>query len=433
MSKTKTKRMVASFLLLCAMSGTSAFADPLNWKPGDYLTNYIDSKDEVVFDTRNEFSGLTGSTTSNIAIPYGNDTAISVIFKGEDKTFKFYNNVTPDSGAAMYLFGDKASVTIEGISEFVNNRAEKGYGPYNGGAIYSHLASINFLKKAVFRGNIANDGNGRGLGGAISSNGVTNFNGGVDFINNNSATLGGAVFVGKDGKLNIFGGEVLFRGNTSGDKGGAIYSEGQISLDSNGGAITFDGNKANNQNNDVYLAAGSLALQGSNNITFNGSILGEAATTITNEAANLVLKGDNSDYQGTFTQASGKTTVKGKFFGGSNIHQINGGELILAAAKAIDGSKIAVNNDANINVDVDTTMNGNISGNGNITLDKNVTLTLLNDQSVFNGTYSQSSGNLVIGDGTVETKSFSGNNNISGGKVTVKNKATLSGTNVAVC
>ena len=429
MSKTKTKRMVASFLLLCAMSGTSAFADPLNWKPGDYLTNYIDSKDEVVFDTRNEFSGLTGSTTSNIAIPYGNDTAISVIFKGEDKTFKFYNNVTPDSGAAMYLFGDKASVTIEGISEFVNNRAEKGYGPYNGGAIYSHLASINFLKKAVFRGNIANDGNGRGLGGAISSNGVTNFKGGVDFINNNSATLGGAVFVGKDGKLNIFGGEVLFRGNTSGDKGGAIYSEGQISLDSNGGAITFDGNKANNQNNDVYLAAGSLALQGSNAITFNGSILGEAATTITNEAANLVLNGDNSDYQGTFTQASGKTTVKGKFFGGSNIHQINGGELVLAAANAIDGSKIAINNDANINVDVDTIMNENISGNGNITLDKNVTLTLLNDQSIFNGTYSQSSGNLVIGDGTVETKSFSGNNNISGGKVTVKNNATLSGTN----
>ena len=430
MSKTKTKRMVASFLLLCAMSGTSAFADPLNWKPGDYLTNYIDSKDEVIFDTRNEFSGLTGSTTSNIAIPYSNDSAINVIFKGEDKTFKFYNNVTPDSGAAMYLFGDKASVTIEGISEFVNNRAEKGYGPYNGGAIYSHLASINFLKKAVFRENIANDGNGRGRGGAISSNGVTNFNGGVDFINNNSATLGGAVFVGKDGKLNIFGGEVLFNGNTSGDKGGAIYSEGQISLNSNGGAITFEGNKANNQNNDVYLAAGSLMLQGSNAITFNGSILGEAATTITNEAANLVLNGDNSDYQGTFTQASGKTTVKGKFFGGSNIHQINGGELVLAAANAIDGSKIAINNDANINVDVDTTMNGNISGNGNITLDnKDVTLTLLNDQSIFDGTYSQSSGNLVIGDGTVETKSFSGNNNISGGKVTVKNNATLSGTN----
>lgn len=43
MSKTKTKRIVASFLLLCAMSGGVAFADPLDWKLGDSLVGFEDA------------------------------------------------------------------------------------------------------------------------------------------------------------------------------------------------------------------------------------------------------------------------------------------------------------------------------------------------------------------------------------------------------
>lgn len=448
MSKTKTKRIVASFLLLCAMSGGMVFADPLDWKLGDSLVGFEDQDGNILFDKKTDFSGLnTGNWYGALGIPTvpHNNIKITLDSGVEQKYhYTFNNNVQMDGGSAIYLFANPtgkefpyapslnvvstANLIINGSSEFKYNNASGQQGPGLGGAIYLEGAQIDFNGSSVFESNVA-----KGSGGAINNNGTIYFNDNVSFVSNQSGSSGGAIHVGSDGVTNISGGN--FSDNKAVDDGGAIYSANEVILDATDRAITFGGNIAglntdNQRYNDVYLTKnGSLGLKGDNEISFGGSIEGANGSVISSSAENLILNGDNSTYQGTFTQASGKTTVKGKFFGGSNIHQINGGELVLAAANAIDGSKIAINNDANINVDVDTIMNENISGNGNITLDKNVTLTLLNDQSIFNGTYSQSSGNLVIGDGTVETKSFSGNNNISGGKVTVKNNATLSGTN----
>lgn len=469
MSRTKTKRMVASFLLLCLMSGTKVLADPTGWSIGDSLGQYKDGENNVIFDTTTDFSGYKpgGSTQGALYVDYTSAASpINVILQGEDKTFTFKNNESKDSGSAIWLTGSDTSLTIEGQSEFTNNKVGAGYGPYNGGAIYTQGATINFKGKATFNQNTADGGDSRGRGGAISGfDSKFYFNGGSEFTNNTATTdggaliidgsstvtntgntnfssntatngSGGAVYVDAGSSFSISGGEATFSGNTAGVQGGAIYSKGKVTLDSNGGTITFDGNKANGAQNDVYLAEnGSMSLSGTNAITFNGSIQGEDGTTITNSANDLILNGDNTDYAGIFTQTGGKTTVNGKFFGGANVHEINGGSLVIAAANAIDGSKIVLNKTSddvagNIDIQFDTTLTGNVTGEGNITLNKeNTTLTLEGDNSDFTGNYTQSNGALVVGDGNTTTTSFSGTNNINGGSVTVTNNGTLQGNN----
>ena len=463
MSRTKTKRMVASFLLLCLMSGTKVLADPTGWNLGDNLSQYKDNDDNVIFNDRYQFSNYTNSTQGALYVAINQTEPTNIILNAVNNEFK--DNQSKDSGAAVYL-GENASLTINGTSDFEGNKVSNGYGAYNGGAIYTQGATINFKGKATFNQNTADGGDSRGRGGAISgSDSKFYFNGGSEFTNNTATTdggaliidgsstvtntgntnfssntatngSGGAVYVDAGSSFSISGGEATFSGNTAGVQGGAIYSKGEVVLDSNGGTITFDGNSANGANNDVYLAGnGSMALSGDNAITFNGSILGEDGTTITSTANDLILNGDNTDYAGIFTQTGGKTTVNGKFFGGTNVHEINGGSLVIAAANAIDGSKIVLNKTSddvvgNIDIQFDTTLTGNVTGEGNITLNKeNTTLTLEGDNSVFTGNYTQSNGALVVGDGNNTTTSFSGTNNINGGSVTVTNNATLLGTN----
>ena len=463
MSRTKTKRMVASFLLLCLMSGTKVLADPTGWNLGDNLSQYKDNYNNVIFNDRYQFSNYTNSTQGALYVAVKQTEPTNIILNAVNNEFK--DNQSKDSGAAVYL-GENASLTINGTSDFEGNKVSNGYGAYNGGAIYTQGATINFEGKATFNQNTADGGDGRGRGGAISGfDSKFYFNGGSEFTSNTAATdggaliidgsstvtntgntnfssntatngSGGAVYVDAGSSFSVSGGEATFSGNTAGVQGGAIYSKGEVTLDSNGGTITFDGNSANGANNDVYLAEnGSMSLSGTNAITFNGSIQGEDGTTITNSANDLILNGDNTDYAGIFTQTGGKTTVNGKFFGGANVHEINGGSLVIAAANAIDGSKIVLNKTSddvagNIDIQVDTTLTGNVTGEGNITLNKeNTTLTLEGDNSVFTGNYTQSNGALVVGDENNTTTSFSGTNNINGGSVTVTNNATLLGTN----
>ena len=169
MSRTKTKRMVASFLLLCLMSGTKVLADPTGWSIGDSLGQYKDGKNNVIFDTTTDFSGYKpgGSTQGALYVDYTSAASpINVILQGEDKTFTFKNNESKDSGSAIWLTGSDTSLTIEGQSEFTNNKVGAGYGPYNGGAIYTQGATINFKGKATFNQNTADGGDGKGRGGA---------------------------------------------------------------------------------------------------------------------------------------------------------------------------------------------------------------------------------------------------------------------------
>ena len=483
MSKTKTKRMVASFLLLCAMSGGKAMADPQGWKPFDSLIG----AGNVSFTDRSEYKNLNYTGGMGIfSVPYHGAAIDAVNIELNSRAPYLFENISVSgngSGSVIHLENlynnddfSHVQMTINNAVTFKNNHTND-----LGGAIYLEHSTLTFNDTANFEGNYIER-----TGGAINNNGIIKFENGATFNGNyvTGETVdgtyysdGGALYVAQDGETTI--NNATFKNNRAGQYGGAvynankltinggtfennyiekaadavdalggaIYSKGEVVLDSTNGNILFRNNSVKvgdeTVNNDIYLAAdttknGSLVLQGTNDnysITFNGSILGEEATTITSSANNLILNGDNSGYKGTFTQTGGTTSVNNKFFGGTNVHEINGGSLVIAAANAIDDSKIVLNKTSddvagNIDIQFDTTLTGNVTGEGNITLNKeNTTLTLKGDNSVFTGNYTQSNGELVVGDGNNTTTSFSGTNNINGGSVTVTNYATLLGTN----
>ena len=456
MSKTKTKRMVASFLLLCAMSGTSVLAMPDDWNPGNDLAttnpDWIDSNN--TFTTNDSsFVDQGSETVAPIYIVGSHSTPVNVNFTADNLLFKENNTPGGYGGGAMYFgasnwqFSDNTqTITIQGISQFIDNStgAESLVGRTpDGGAIYT-TSKMDFIGNASFQGNDAlgqpSGDNVGGRGGAIYSNAQLNFKDGASFQGNTASTNGGAIYVGNQGELTVTGG-ATFSGNQAGSQGGAIYNNNKVTLDATGGDITFSNNTVNGKANDIYLDdkrddnpawgpasdPASLTLKGTGTITFNGSIEGEAATTITNSVNNLVLNGDNTDYAGIFTQTGGKTTVNGKFFGGANVHEINGGSLVIAAANAIDGSKIEMGDGSSLVINQNTVLNGNVTGSGvNVTLD-NADFQLIG--TALDGNYTQNSGNFTIGDGSNETTSFSGTNKINGGSVTVTNNATMLGTN----
>ncbi len=475
MSKTKTKRMVASFLLLCAMSGTKAFANPDPWKLGDSLIGKEDVSGNILFDEITDFSGLsTSNWYGALGVPTQKHDDINITLDHstiENPHYTFNNNVQMDGGSSIYLFanpdgkeivtpgtpGDElneisnVTLTINGTSEFKNNNASGAQGPGLGGAIYTEGANVIFNGKSDFTSNTA-----KGSGGAISNNGVMNFNKGAGFYNNTSNASGGAIQVAAQGEVTISGGEVIFQNNTATNKGGAIYNANKVTLDSSDGNITFSGNTVNGVANDIYLAdatdlghlpaqeAAKLTLQGdANTITFNGSIEGEATTSISNSANKLVLNGDNSGFLGTYKQTAGATTTVGaggKFFGGNSTISSNSSDtpsnLILNAKDAlVDGSTIKLDgtmyqnySDVNVYINDDNKINGNFSGLGYIyngdQRSSASTVTLTGVNSGFKGTYFQNSGDgkLVVAEGAT---SFDGTNIITGSGLELQNGSGL--------
>ncbi len=476
MSKTKTKRMVASFLLLCAISGTSVLAMPDDWKPGNDLAttnpDWIDSNNTInINDSR--FVDQGSETVAPIYIGGSNTTPVNVVFTAD--TLRFEGNSTPGAGSngggAMYFgspnwaFSDNnQTITIQGISQFIDNSTGSeslvGRTP-DGGAIYT-TSKMDFIGNASFQGNDAlgqpGGENVGGSGGAIYSNAQLNFNDGASFQNNTASTYGGAVYVGNQGELTVTGG-ATFSGNQAGSQGGAIYNNNKVTLDATGGDITFSNNTVNGVANDIYLAdktndnpawgpasdPASLTLKGAGTITFNGSIEGEATTSISNSANKLVLNGDNSGFLGTYKQTAGATTTVGaggKFFGGNSTISSDSSDtpsnLILNAADAlVDGSTITLDgtmyqnySDVNVYINDDNKINGNISGLGYIyNGDQNSsasTVTLTGDNAGFKGTYFQNSGTgkLVVAE---NAKSFAGTNIITGSGLELQNGSTLLG------
>ena len=479
MSKTKTKRVVASFLLLCLMSGTKAFANPDPWKLGDSLIGKEDVSGNILFDEITDFSGLsTSNWYGALGVPTQKHDDINITLDHstiENPHYTFNNNVQMDGGSSIYLFanpdgkeivtpgtpGDElneisnVTLTINGTSEFKNNNASGAQGPGLGGAIYTEGANVIFNGKSDFTYNTA-----KGSGGAISNNGVMNFNKGAGFYNNTSNASGGAIQVAAQGEVTISGGEVIFQNNTATNKGGAIYNANKVTLDSSDGNITFSGNTVNGVANDIYLAdatdlghlpaqeAAKLTLQGdANTITFNGSILGDDTTSITTSANNLILNGDNAAYKGKYTQTGGTTTVgaAGEFFGGQST--ITKGDLILNAKDDLADGSIILNSanqdnydDVNLYINANNTINGNVTGLGYIyngnkptepsqdgrPVNSTATITLTGNNSGFKGTYYQDSGSgkLIVAE---KATSFAGTTTITGSAIELQKRSTLQG------
>ena len=408
MSKTKTKRIVASFLLLCAMSGTKAFALPTDWNAGDNLSNPDFVQDGKVTIDKGSFNGRNTPASTAPFVINNDSAAVDVEFSAGNLTIQNYVNSAANGGAMSFgtaADGGTHNITVSGISQIINNSVTGT--DANGGGVYNN-ANLTFSGSTTFSGNEAN-------------------------------TYGGAIYNDASGSVTINGG--TFTGNSAGSQGGAIYNAGNVTLDSSNSAISFSNNTANGQSNDVYLAgSGNMELTGTNTITFGGSVAGDDISSITSAASDLVLNGNNSNFAGSFEQTGGTTTVSGngsKFFGGEST--ISRGDLYLKSQNALaDGSSLILGateqdnyDEVNVYINANNAINGNISGLGYIyNGDQNSsasTVTLTGDNSGFTGTYWQDkgSGKLVVAE---NAKSFAGTNTIDRSGLELKDDSTLLGT-----
>lgn len=238
-------------------------------------------------------------------------------------------------------------------------------------------------------------------------------NGGLVYISNstledNNATLNG----GSGGAIRNLGGEVdivgsaIFQNNTATGNGGAIYNTGVVDINATSvtDVIKFTGNKSNGNDSDIY-STGSIKLQGNGTVQFDGGIAGSG--DFNSSVVNLLLNGKNSDYKGSFSQTSGKTTVAkdATFFGGTST--ISGGELVYnsvsdliqGAALKITGGKLTLGNGTDT-TKLTITGNSNIE-NADVSINNNAILALVNkDYTVTklsgNGTLSAKNSNLTV-------------------------------------
>lgn len=272
MSKTKTKRMVASFLLLCAMSGTGVLADE----------RLIMTQDETL-------SGLSGITTSN------NGSGGAIVNNGFD-------------------------VTLNGT--YSGNKLENDKGAAFGGALFQSGGSIT-SKDAKFLENIVTaadqtypgwDGVDSSSGGAMYiNNGATGIFSNVYFKDNKALTItregqsnGGAIFAQGAGKLEFTGGK--FETNAAISRGGAFYN-GDSTVSFNG--TSFVGNEVSNGSGGaVYSLYGAESLHTINNFT--------SATFDKNKAAKS---------GGAIANYSGIVNITGGSFTDNTATNLNGGAI----------------------------------------------------------------------------------------------------------
>ncbi len=452
MSKTKTKRVVASFLLLCLMSGSKVLADDYK---GPFRLINSDST-ETSFDIKT-VDGYGGPNQGAITNFYSNK---NVTLNSVDGAVQQYINnfQAGDAGGAIYngAYNDTQTVTINGDSSFINNAGGRGGAVYNEGTI-------------VFGGNTKFDSNSStsnaesfyGGGAILNFDGDISFgtdtgNNTVSFTNNESAGSGGAIFnlqtiEGRTPSVDLSKVDSTFSGNTAAKLGGAIYS-GQNSTVTLGNA-EFSSNKDKNGNNDIYLDGNAgLSITNGANVSVGSGIAGSSGAKITNSGNLTLANGSkNSSYIGTYEQNAGQTTVESgtTFFGGNST--ISNGDLILKAENAlVDGSKITLKADptdnydeVNVYINADNTINGNVTGLGYIyngnkptnpsqdgrPVNSTATITLTGDNSGFKGTYYQDSdtdkdvkGKLIVAEGAT---SFAGTTTITGSAIELQTNSTL--------
>ncbi len=180
---------------------------------GNIVTNYggaVYNGSKLVLED-SEFSENNAYVGGAMFLAKGSDTTIC------DAEF---DANTADFGGAIYTSTGIKNVDISD-SEFTNNVA------LGAGAV--GIFNRGTLTNVKFSGNKATDATDDGAGalflGALSQVQLNN----VDFVNNTSAAMGGAIAMrgvdegnNKDAKLDIIGGS--FTGNTAAAEGGAIFS-----------------------------------------------------------------------------------------------------------------------------------------------------------------------------------------------------------------
>lgn len=321
-----------------------------------------------------------GTLTVNDGVTFDGNTVTS-----KSQTYPNWDGVDSASGGAIYN-GD-TNITINGKGEFSGNSSKTG------GAVYN-LDTTGNTKFTTGTGSTFTKNTATGNGGAIANfDGVVNIGEDNNF-SENTAQKGGAIYNSnwqKTSVTNISGG-TTFSSNEASEKGGAIYNSGSVNMDTTAGDITFTNNQSA-QGADIYLDGtnSELIISGTNKdskVSFGSanSIAGDGKIVHQSEGTfEIKDNADLSDFTGTYTQTSGKTTLNNSEI--FDKYDIQKGELELTNGsnatidgvdKKFSGSALTVT-DSTLNlqsyikkeVTVKTNGNINITDGGGIYIDDN--------------------------------------------------------------
>ena len=412
--------------------------------------DYISRVDINGVTFENNKAGVSGGAIYNIVSPYdeystvtdgdktnGTISADNTLFKGNSASEyggAVYNEANANIGTGSSFVSNKvysdnagfgrggaianlggklvvadATTDSDGV-QFIGNEAG-----YSGGAIINEGGTATIGSGTKFAQNTATNG------GAVASYAAnTSIGAGAKFTGNHAAS-GGAIYhtaYGNEynnGAVLTVNGGASFDGNyAESGSGGAIYTAGETILDTTAGNITFTNNTANGTANDIYLdvdsvssAAASVDITGTNTVSIGGGIAGAADTSITNSGAILALeKGSvNKDFDGTYTQDSGTTSVSSDFFGGESTikagsFNLNDGAEIVedSTVTTESGATTAIAEAANV------TINGTFEDKGSTTVASSANV-------VINGEYSSAnltnSGSVTASNTTLTLNTYS--------------------------
>lgn len=158
-------------------------------------------------------------------------------------------NANPSQKVTEILFEGNVVKNAQSDEDPEVKPEDREYVQARGGALYNGQGSITFNKgtNVVFKNNKVETEQAKAYGGAVyndvytgTAKGEVNFFGDTQFIGNEAATGGGAIF--NRGKMSLTG-QVLMEGNKAG-LGGAVYNDQNAELSISGESVAFRNNQA---------------------------------------------------------------------------------------------------------------------------------------------------------------------------------------------
>jgi hypothetical protein len=343
---------------------------------------------------------VPGSTNSS----FGSATDISVTLKGNGKLYlNSQGYIIYLSGNNQTLIIDSASLTLEGLTNGINNATQDNNSSvvyvgsettlelrngtisgnnnynsyydyyYNGGGVYVEGSNSTF----TMTGGTISGNNGSNGGGVYSYYGASFTMSGGTISGNNSSGCGGGVYVFD---TTMTGGTIS---NNTAQLGGGVYvADNGTGFTMNNGEIS--GNTAQQGGGGVYVPSGTFTMNGTAKIINNTITSGSGSN---NSGGGGVYVGGNFNYTATFTMNNGEIS-------GNNIQGGDYGR----------GGGVCVAGNGTFNM-----INGKISGNniqgGDYSRGGGVCVVIISHQYMdsIGGTFTMSggeiSGNTTTGNG----------------------------------
>jgi predicted outer membrane repeat protein len=240
-------------------------------------------------------------------------------------------------------------------------------------------------------------------------------------------------FSGFKGNFNQYAGKTTLTGYSF---RGSHYITDGIFVISNGAFLDYgiplpiysDGNYTGNGSKFIISSGAKLKITSDANYEFRGGKVTGSGEIDKAGDGTLTLMGDNRNFNGVFRQTSGITSLvssgRPNLIGGKNDfykaysfngkHYIDSGIYMAKNGAVLGESSSFIIGENGIfeiaNEETDFIINGHVSGIGTVKKSGSGELVLSGNNSVFRGTFTQTSGNVIL-----KSPSFGGRHNISGG------------------